>query len=154
MRERSLGEAAEAGSVRESAANEMRGGALRSSFDYAVIRVVPRVELEEFVNAGVIVFCLQRRFLEARVRCEAERLRALWPRLDTDEVARQLEAFRRVAAGAAEGGPIARLSLRERFHWMVSPRNTIVQVSAVHTGVTEDPARVVGELLERMVPGR
>jgi hypothetical protein len=124
----------------------------RSTFDYAVIRVVPRVELEEFLNAGVIVFCLERRFLAAHVRCEAARLHALWPSLDIDEVARQLDAFRRVAAGDPAAGPIARLTLRERFHWLVSPRNTILQISPVHTGITDNPAKVTADLLERLVP--
>ena len=126
----------------------------QSSFDYAVIRVVPRVELEEFVNAGVIVFSLERRFLAARVRCEAERLRALWPGVETEQVERQLKAFCRVAEGDAQAGPIARLSLRERFHWLVSPRNTIVQVSPVHTGISDEPERVLEDLLEQMVPRR
>ena len=124
----------------------------RASFDYAVIRVVPRVELEEFLNVGVIVFCLERRFLSAEVRCERARLHGVWPTLDLDELARQLEAFRRVAAGDPAAGPIARLSLRERFHWLVSPRNTVVQVSPVHTGLTDDPAGVAASLLERLVP--
>ena len=124
----------------------------RTSFDYAVIRVVPRVELEEFLNAGVIVFCLERRFLAAEVRCERARLHAVWPSLDLDELARQLEAFRRVAAGDPAGGPVARLSLRERFHWLVSPRNTVVQVSPVHTGLTDDPAAVAADLFDRLVP--
>ena len=123
-----------------------------ASFDYAVLRVVPRVELEEFLNVGVIVFCLEHRFLSAEVRCERARLHAVWPALDLDELARQLEAFRRVAAGDPAAGPIARLSLRERFHWLVSPRNTVVQVSPVHTGLTDDPAGVAVDLFERLVP--
>ncbi len=123
-----------------------------SSFDYAVIRVVPRVELEEFVNVGVIVFCLQRRFLEVRVRCDAERLLALWPELDVERLGRHMEAFARVARGDEAGGPIARLGLRERFHWLVAPRSTMIQVSPVHTGISEEPERVVAELLDRMVP--
>ena len=125
-----------------------------SSFDYAVIRVVPRVELEEFVNAGVIVFCLQRRFLEVRTQCDEGRWRALWPELDVERVRRQVEAFERVARGDPEAGPVARLSQRERFHWMVAPRNTMVQTSPVHTGISDEPERVVGELLARMVPGK
>lgn len=123
-----------------------------ASFDYAVLRVVPRVELEEFLNVGVIVFCLERRFLSAEVRCDGARLHAVWPGLDLEELTRQMEAFRRVAAGDPAAGPIGRLSLRERFHWLVSPRNTVVQVSPVHTGLTDDPAGVVADLLERLVP--
>ena len=125
----------------------------QSSFDYAVIRVVPRVEREEFVNAGVIVFALERRYLAARIRCDEARWLALWPEMDVAEVRRRLMAFERVAAGDAGAGPIARLTQRERFHWMVSPRNTLVQVSAVHTGISDAPERVIGELMERMVTG-
>ncbi len=125
-----------------------------SSFDYAVIRVVPRVELEEFVNAGVIVFCLERRFLEVRVRCDVRRMLALWPGLDVERVQRHMEAFERIARGAKAGGPIAALGLRERFHWLVAPRSTMIQVSPVHTGISDSPERVVAELLERMVPVR
>ena len=123
-----------------------------SSFDYAVIRVVPRVELEEFVNVGVTVFCLERRFLDVRVRCEVGRLQALWPELDVEQIRRHLEAFERVARGDPAGGPIARLTLRERFHWLVAPRSTILQVSPVHTGISDHPEQVIEDLLERLVP--
>jgi hypothetical protein len=125
-----------------------------SSFDYAVIRVVPRVECEEFVNAGVIVFCLERQFLEARVVLDEPRLKALWPQLDTDLVRQHLNAFRSVAQGDPAAGPIARLSLRERFHWLVSPRSTIIQVSPVHTGICVDPSTIVENLLARILPDR
>lgn len=123
----------------------------QSSFDYAVIRVVPRVEREEFVNAGVIVFCLERRHLEARTRVDRGRLRALWPEVDLELVERQLRAFERVAAGDPEAGPIARMSQRERFHWMTSPRNTIIQTSAVHPGICDGPEGVMERLLGQMV---
>ena len=138
--------------VPEAGGTSPSGAANHASFDYAVLRVVPRVELEEFLNVGVIVFCLERRFLSAEVRCERTRLHAVWPSLDLDELTRQLEAFRRVAAGDAAAGPIGRLTLRERFHWLVSPRNTVVQVSPVHTGLTDDPAGVAADLFERLVP--
>lgn len=108
-----------------------------SSFDYAVVRVVPRVERGEFINAGVIVFCLEQKFLAARVVVDEPRLRALWPEIDVELVRRHLEAIPKVAAGDAAAGPIAKLSLRERFHWLVSPRSTIIQVSPVHTGLCE-----------------
>jgi len=122
----------------------------QSSFDYAVIRVVPRVEREEFVNAGVIVFCLERNFLAARVYVDDERLKALWPEIDVDLVQRHLEAFPRISAGDPSAGPIARLSLRERFHWLVSPRSTIIQVSPVHTGICESPEQALDRLFERL----
>ncbi len=122
-----------------------------SSFDYAVIRVVPRVEREELVNAGVILFCLERDFLQARVEVDEPRLRALWPETDVELVRQHLEAIPKICAGSPEGGPIARLSLRERFHWLVAPRSTIIQVSPVHTGLCDSPERALDELFEQMV---
>lgn len=122
-----------------------------SSFDYAVIRVVPRVEREEFVNAGVILFCLEKDFLAARVEVDEPRLRALWPGLDLELVRAHLLAIPEICAGNAEAGPIARLSLRERFHWLVAPRSTMIQVSPVHTGLCEHPERALGELFARAV---
>ena len=123
----------------------------RVSYDYASVRVVPRVDREEFVNAGVILFCLSRAFLEARVRVEDSRLRALSPEVDVDLVRRHLEVIPRICAGDPAGGPIAQLSLRERFHWLVAPRSTIIQVSAVHTGLCESPERALEELFRRLV---
>ena len=122
-----------------------------TSFDYAVVRVVPRVEREEFVNAGVIVFCLERQFLEARVSIEELRLRALWPRLDIDLVRQHLEAIPKICAGDLSAGPIARLTQRERFHWLVAPRSTIIQVSPVHSGLCEEPAREMEQLFRSSV---
>jgi len=122
-----------------------------SSFDYAVLRVVPRVEREEFVNAGVLLFCLERDFLQARVEVNEPRLRALWPETDVELVRQHLEAIPKICAGSADGGPIARLSLRERFHWLVAPRSTIIQVSPVHSGLCESPERTLEELFEQMV---
>jgi hypothetical protein len=110
------------------------------------------VEREEFLNVGVIVFCLQQRVLEARVRFEEERFAGLWPELDLDRVGLHLRAICEICAGAEGAGPIARLSQRERFHWLVAPRNTIIQVSAVHTGLAESPEGIADRLLETMVP--
>ena len=122
-----------------------------SSFDYAILRVVPRVEREECINAGVILFCLERDFLQARVEVNEPRLRALWPATDVDLVRAHLEAIPRICAGAPDAGPIGRLSLRERFHWLVAPRSTIIQVSPVHTGLCDSPERAIEELFRRMV---
>jgi len=122
-----------------------------SSFDYAVIRVVPRVEREEFVNAGVLLFCLERDFLQARVEVNEPRLRALWPEADVELIRQHLDAIPKICAGSPDGGPIARLSLRERFHWLVAPRSTIIQVSAVHAGLCDSPERALDELFEQMV---
>jgi hypothetical protein len=123
----------------------------RSSFDYAVVRVMPRVERGELLNAGVILFCLERDFLQARVEVNETRLRALWPAIDLDLVRRHLEAIPRICAGSPEGGPITRLSLRERFRWLVAPRSTMIQVSPVHAGLCDGPERALDELLRQMV---
>jgi hypothetical protein len=110
------------------------------------------VERGEFINAGVIVFCLERKFLEARVVVDEARLRALWPEVDVDLVRRHLEAIPKIASGDAAAGPIARLSQRERFHWLVSPRSTMIQVSPVHTGLCEEgPEGMVEELAQRLL---
>lgn len=122
-----------------------------NSFDYAIVRVVPRVERAEFINAGVIVFCLQQRFLEARVQWDETRLRALWPGIDVDLVRRHLEAIPRIAAGDPSAGPIAGLSQRERFHWLVSPRSTIIQPSPVHSGLCETPGDLMNQLSQRLL---
>jgi hypothetical protein len=121
------------------------------SFDYAAIRIVPRVEREEFLNAGMILFCPERKFLGVRTHLDPERLRVLWPSLDMEESRRHLEAFVRVAEGASDAGPIARLSQRERFHWLVAPRSTIIQVSAVHSGICEQPMDKLEQLFQRLV---
>jgi hypothetical protein len=122
-----------------------------SSFDYALLRVVPRVERQELVNAGVILYCRERDFLAARVEVDEGRLRALWPAIDLDTVRQHLEAAPKVCAGLPAAGPIAGLSQRERFHWLVAPRSTIIQVSPVHTGLCADPSEALEEIFERMV---
>jgi len=129
-----------------------------ASFDHALVRVVPRVEREEFVNAGVILFCLTRDFLGARVLLDRARVRALFPGagrdLDLDLVEEHLAAIPRIAAGGVGSGPIGRLTPRERFHWLVAPRSTVIQVGPVHAGLCEDPARALDDLFERMVVAR
>src|SRR4051794_34732267 len=110
----------------------------RNSFDYAMVRVVPRVEREEFINAGLILFCPERRFLRCEVHLDETRLLALCPDADLDLVHRHLEAFPRIGAGSPDAGPIAALPPRQRFHWLVAPRSTIIQISPVHTGLCEE----------------
>jgi hypothetical protein len=122
-----------------------------SSFDYAVVRVAPRVDREEFVNAGVIVICAERRFLDARIHIDEPRLLALWPSLDLALVGQHLEAISRIVAGDDSAGSIARLSQKERFHWLTSPRSTIIQVSPVRTGITSDPAAVIERLTQQLL---
>ncbi|MGI4755640.1 MAG: DUF3037 domain-containing protein [Janthinobacterium lividum] len=129
------------------------------SFDYAVLRVVPRVEREEFLNAGVVLFCLQRRYLRCAVHLDADRLRSLWPGADAAVAANHLRAVERICVGEVAAGPIAKLSQRERFHWMTAPRSTVLQSSPVRTGVcTEDTdldrrlSQLVSDLL--LVPAK
>jgi DUF3037 family protein len=120
-------------------------------FDYSVVRVVPRVERGEFVNAGVIVSCPGKNYLKARVELDAERLAALDPFFDRETVERHLNAIPLICEGGARGGPIGLLPQRARFHWLVAPRSTVIQTSPVHTGFCEDGDAVLEHLFERMV---
>lgn len=122
-----------------------------ASFDYAILRVVPRVERQEFINAGVVVFCLEKRFLGARIHLNEARLRALWPDADVELAREHLEAVRRVCDGDPAAGPIAKLSQRERFHWIISPRSTIIQPSPVHTGVCEKADGLLDRLAKQFL---
>jgi hypothetical protein len=121
------------------------------AFDYAVVRVVPRVEREEFINAGVIVHCADHDYLDARVEIGEARLRALAPDVDVELVRRHLEAIPRVCAGGPGAGPIGQLSKKERWHWLTAPRSTILQVSPAHTGLCDAPAATLERLLDRLV---
>lgn len=117
-----------------------------ASFDYAILRVVPRVDREEFINAGIVVFCLEKRYLDARILLNEERLRALWPEVDIEIVREHLAAIPRICMGDSSAGPIAKLSQRERFHWLTSPRSTIIQPSPVHTGVCDNTEGILDRL--------
>jgi hypothetical protein len=120
-------------------------------FQYAVVRIVPRVERGESLNAGVIVLSRPRRFLGARVSLYEPRLRAIAPDADPATILPHLEAIERIAAGDPSAGPIAQLTIAERFHWLTSPASTIVQPSEVHTGLCEDPEAELDRLFERLV---
>lgn len=122
-----------------------------SSFDYAIIRVVPEVERGECMNVGVVLICRQRRYLGMRLALDEVRLRTLWPRLDVAAVRQQLDGLRRVSEGDRDAGPIARLSQAERFHWLVAPSSTIIQPSPAHSGLCADPAAMLDELFDRLV---
>ena len=122
-----------------------------SSFDYAVVRIVPHVEREEFVNAGVILFCRTKRFLDCRLYLARQRLEALAPGLDVDAVQAQLDAYSRICRGGSEAGPIGELDESARFHWLTSPRSTVLQVSPVHGGVCTDPQEALEDLFQKMV---
>lgn len=121
------------------------------SYDYAVLRVVPRVDREEFVNVGVIVSCPAKSFLEARVELDEPRLLALAPDIDVEAVRTHLASIPVICAGGAAAGPIGKLSARERFDWLVAPRSTIIQTSRVHTGRCTSPGDLVEHLLDVMV---
>jgi hypothetical protein len=122
----------------------------RSPYDFAVIRIVPRVDREEFVNAGVVVFCPSRKYLEAKVEIDEARLKALWPEADIPLIRQHLEPFPRVCAGDPDAGPIAQKPLRDRFHWVVAPRSTMIQISPVHTGLTDSPESALEDLFTKM----
>ena len=125
--------------------------AAEAPFQYAVLRVVPDVERGERLNAGVVLFARTRDFLGARVALDEGRLRALWPDADVAALARHLDGLARVAAGDPVAGPIAALPAPQRFHWLVAPASTVVQPSAVHTGLCDDPAAALDRLFERLV---
>src|SRR4051812_20943961 len=118
----------------------------RAAFEYAVIRLVPRVEREEFVNAGVVLFCRTRRFLDARVALDTVRVAVLAPELDLAAVQEQLDHIPLICLGGAAAGPIGSLPQQERFRWLVAPRSTVVQPSPVHCGLCDDPQAVLGRL--------
>ncbi|BCS32784.1 hypothetical protein TBR22_A20060 [Luteitalea sp. TBR-22] len=121
------------------------------AYDYAVIRVVPLVAREEFVNAGVIVSCPTLRFLDTRIALDEARLLALSPGVDLEAVRSHLAAFEAVARGHDDAGPIGELPPRQRFHWLVAPRSTVIQTSPAHTGWCRDPAITIDRLLRQYV---
>jgi hypothetical protein len=125
-----------------------------SSYDYAIVRVVPRVEREEFINAGVILSCPAQDFLGARIELDEHRLLALDARVDLEAVRENLASIPLVCAGGPAAGPIGQLTPRERFHWLVAPRSTIIQTSAVHSGRCQDPAAALDHLVRTMVQAR
>jgi hypothetical protein len=121
------------------------------TYDYALIRVVPRVERGEQINVGVILSCPAVDFLEARIVLDDARLLALDPSADVEATRANLEMIPRVCRGGADAGPIGELPQRSRFHWLVSPRSTIIQMSPVHTGRTDNPEKALQRLIETMV---
>ena len=120
-------------------------------FEYAVIRVVPRVEREEFLNVGVILYCRDQRFLQTLFTLNEERLGIFSPHLDLPEIKGYLCAFEQICIGSTAGGPIARLDIASRFRWLTATRSTIVQTSKVHPGLCNDPAVMLERLYERLV---
>lgn len=124
-----------------------------NSFDYAVVRVVPRVERGEYLNVGVILFARTRNFLDARMALDHERLSTIAPEINPDEVERYLAMMLRVVRGGPGSGPIGQFSPSERFNWLVSPRSTVIQTSPVHSGLCTDSATMLEHLLQTSVLG-
>ena len=120
------------------------------TFDYAIIRIVPRVEREEFLNVGAIVFCAEQGFLSSRIELNAHRVLAFAPRLDLRCVQEHLDTIARVCAGE-NAGAIGALSQRERFHWLVAPRSTMIQTSPTHCGIGDNPQNALDDLFVKMV---
>lgn len=120
-------------------------------YDYAVIRVVPKVDREEFINVGVILSCPDLSFLDATIKLDEARLLALDPSVDLDTVRTYLATIPLICRGGDEAGPIGQLTQRERFYWLVAPRSTIIQASPVHTGRCPDPAAALRHLVSTMV---
>lgn len=120
-------------------------------YDYAVIRVVPRVDREEFINVGILLSCEAQRLLSVQIELDAALLATFAPSLDLDQLRQHLDAIPRICAGAEGSGPIGRLPLRARFHWLTATRSSIVQTSPVHSGICGDPSAVMERLLRTMV---
>jgi hypothetical protein len=123
-------------------------------YSYATIRLVPRVDREEFINVGVILFAREADYLGVRVHLDRDRLGLLACDVDADLVERHLRTFQAISAGDPDGGPVAALPAPERFHWLVAPRSTMIQTSAVHVGQTDDPSAALERLLADLVLSR
>lgn len=120
-------------------------------FEYAVIRVVPRVEREEFLNAGVIVYCSGQRFLQTMFNLDENRLKAFSCDLDISKLEKRLWAFEQICAGGPEGGPIGKLPIASRFRWLTAARSSVVQTSPVHPGLCLDANQTLLRLFEQLV---
>ncbi|PTS99644.1 DUF3037 domain-containing protein [Pedobacter sp. HMWF019] len=123
----------------------------RDLYEYAIIRVVPRVEREEFMNIGVILFCAKQRFLEVVFHLDKERLAAFCPQTDIKELYLHLKALQRICSGEKEAGPIAQLDRPSRFRWLTATRSTVIQASKVHPGFCDDAATTLEKIYRTMV---
>jgi hypothetical protein len=120
-------------------------------FEYAIIRIVPRVEREEFLNTGVILYCRDRKFLQCMYTINKEKVNALCGGVDCNEVDEHLRSFEKISQGAKDGGPIAGLDLASRFRWLTATRSTVVQTSKVHPGFCDDPLDTLQKLYQQLV---
>ena len=121
------------------------------AYDYAIVRVVPRVERGEMINVGIILSCPDSEFIVSRIELDEQRLLALDPSLDVSTIRAHLATIPAICEGREDAGPIAALPARQRFYWLVSPRSTVIQVSPVHTGRTADPMAALERLMDSMV---
>ena len=120
-------------------------------FEYAVIRVVPRVEREEFLNVGIILYCKQKKYLDCVYQLDKDKLKVLCPALECGDVEAHLLSFANICKGSRQAGSIGRLDLPSRFRWLTATRSTVVQTSKVHPGFCKDPAETLQKLFERLV---
>jgi hypothetical protein len=123
----------------------------RYLFEYAIIRIVPRVEREEFLNVGIVLYCKERKFLKTKYGINKERLNALCAEVDCKEVEEHLQSFEKISAGETAGGQIAVLDMASRFRWLTATRSTIIQTSKVHPGFCEDPNQTIEKLYMQFV---
>jgi hypothetical protein len=120
-------------------------------FEYAVIRIVPRVEREEFLNVGVILYCRDQKFLQSLYHLNEKRIQHFCDQLDIEEVQKYLETFERICSGEITAGPIAKLPIAERFRWLTATRSTIIQTSKVHPGFTKNAEETLHKLFGQLV---
>jgi hypothetical protein len=123
----------------------------RHLFEYAVIRLVPRVEREEFLNVGIILYCRDLKFLQCRFSINKERIESFCGEVDCNEVEEHLRSFERISMADVKGGPIAALDIASRFRWLTATRSTVVQTSKVHPGFCEDPLETLEKLNQQLV---
>lgn len=120
-------------------------------FEYAILRIVPRVEREEFMNVGVILYCRKHVFLQTKFSIAEERLMALCPQVDLPEIKAHLQALEQISIGNTKAGPIAALDVASRFRWLTAKRSTVVQTSPVHPGLCKDPLETLSRLHDQLV---
>jgi hypothetical protein len=120
-------------------------------FEYAAIRIMPRVEREEFINAGIILYCKSHQFLHVLYEVNGEKINMLCTKCDVEELTAHLKAFALIAAGDKDSGPIAQLDIASRFRWLTAQRSTILQTSKVHPGLCEEPMEMTKKLFEQLV---
>ncbi len=123
----------------------------KQTYEYAVIRLVPRVEREEFLNIGVVLYAATQKFLQVKFRIDADRIQTAFGKIDLPEIQKHLESFERICLGGTNAGPLGDIPLPQRFRWLSATRSTVVQMSKVHTGLCSDPAGKLEQLFEQLV---